>query len=131
MKTFNCINCGKTQSEKRNTQNKYCDNKCQQEYQYSRYITDWKAGKEPGTRGKALQLSSYVRKYMLDRENNTCENCGWNALHPDDNFPLVEIDHIDGDASNNSEDNLRVLCPNCHSMTSTFRSRNSNSKRQR
>lgn len=32
-----------------------------------------------------------------------------------------ELDHIDGDIKNNSRDNLRLLCPNCHSQTPTWR----------
>lgn len=81
--------------------------------------------------GEAKALSNYVRKYMLLKHNNTCQECGWNRLHPVDNKPLVEIDHIDGDAANCTEGNLRVLCPNCHSMTPTFRARNKTSSRKR
>ena len=52
-----------------------------------------------------------------------CESCGieeqWNGK------PLVlELDHIDGNNKNNSLINLRILCPNCHSQTPTFRGRN-------
>ncbi len=32
----------------------------------------------------------------------------------------LEIDHIDGNSDNNSEENLRLVCPNCHSLTSTY-----------
>ena len=34
-----------------------------------------------------------------------------------------ELDHIDGDKTNHSLKNLRMLCPNCHSQTSTYRSK--------
>jgi 5-methylcytosine-specific restriction endonuclease McrA len=37
---------------------------------------------------------------------------------------LLELDHIDGNKNNNIRSNLRWLCPNCHSQTSTFRSKN-------
>ena len=37
---------------------------------------------------------------------------------------LLELDHIDGNKNNNIKENLRWLCPNCHSQTSTFRSKN-------
>lgn len=36
----------------------------------------------------------------------------------------LELDHIDGDNSNNSLENLRLLCPNCHAQTSTYRGKN-------
>ncbi len=35
----------------------------------------------------------------------------------------LELDHIDGDNSNHSLNNLRALCPNCHSQTDTYRSK--------
>ena len=37
--------------------------------------------------------------------------------------------HIDGDCTNNKMENLQLLCPNCHSLTSNFGSLNKNSKR--
>ena len=36
----------------------------------------------------------------------------------------IELDHLDGNSNNNNLNNLRILCPNCHSQTPTFRSRN-------
>lgn len=36
----------------------------------------------------------------------------------------LEVEHIDGDATNNSEENLTLLCPNCHSLTRTYRGAN-------
>ena len=41
----------------------------------------------------------------------------------DQPIPL-ELDHIDGNHQNNALDNLRLLCPNCHSLTPTFRGKN-------
>lgn len=38
----------------------------------------------------------------------------------------LELDHIDGDHKNNEPSNHRLLCPNCHSQTDTFRGRNKN-----
>lgn len=68
---------------------------------------------------------------MLDKYSNTCVKCGWGNLHPVDNKPLVEVNHIDGDAANCEESNLEVICPNCHSMTLNFRARNKVSSRDR
>lgn len=41
----------------------------------------------------------------------------WSKINPYTNTLPLEIDHIDGNSENNSEDNLRLICPNCHSST--------------
>ena len=35
----------------------------------------------------------------------------------------MQLDHIDGNSDNNFLDNLRLLCPNCHTQTETFSTR--------
>ena len=52
-----------------------------------------------------------------------CEECGWAEKSKDGRLPL-ELDHINGDAHDNRLENLRVLCPNCHSLKPTHRGRN-------
>lgn len=52
-----------------------------------------------------------------------CECCGLSEWM---GKPLsLEVHHIDGNHLNNELDNLQILCPNCHSQTSNWRSRNS------
>lgn len=41
---------------------------------------------------------------------------GMDKIHPITGEPPLHVHHIDGDATNNSEDNLQLLCPNCHSF---------------
>ncbi|UYE98810.1 HNH endonuclease [Xanthomonas phage XbC2] len=123
-----CIHCNSILSGK---QKVYCSNSCQSNYDYTAYINRWLNGDELGFVGKTLQLSKYVRRYLHEIYGTSCSNCGWDEKHPSDNRTLTEVDHIDGDASNNLLSNLRILCPNCHSMTETFRARNKNSKRVR
>lgn len=73
-------------------------------------------------------LKNCIRKYIYEQQNYCCEICGisnvWN--NKDLNFIL---DHIDGDASNNHRENLRLICPNCDSQLDTYKSRNKNSAR--
>ncbi|WP_189966274.1 HNH endonuclease signature motif containing protein [Streptomyces violascens] len=51
-----------------------------------------------------------------------CALCGNEATWQGHPLPL-EVDHIDGDWRNNRAENLRLLCPNCHSTTDTYRGR--------
>ena len=123
----NCNNCNIPIGSK----SKYCSQKCHRENEYVININKWKLGDSSGYSGKTKAISNWLRKYLLEKYNNSCVKCGWNELHPVDNKPLVEINHIDGNAENNLEENLEVLCPNCHSMTYNFRARNKNSARNR
>jgi len=52
-----------------------------------------------------------------------CEICGWSKKSVDGRIPL-ELDHINGDSHDNRLKNLRILCPNCHSLQTTHRGRN-------
>ena len=49
-----------------------------------------------------------------------CELCGWAERAPDGRIP-VELDHINGNHFDSRLENLRILCPNCHSLQSTHR----------
>ncbi|MEU3440548.1 HNH endonuclease [Streptomyces griseoincarnatus] len=51
-----------------------------------------------------------------------CALCGIEAVWLGEPLPL-EVDHIDGDWRNNRIENLRLLCPNCHSTTDSYRGR--------
>lgn len=67
-------------------------------------------------------LKKKIRRHKLLPEK--CEQCPitneWQGK------PIsLQLDHRDGDPRNNTIENLRFLCPNCHSQTSTFAGRNS------
>lgn len=121
-----CLNCGKElDSSKRNTKHKYCDNKCQQEYEYKQWVKSYKEDSSIANVGKKWKsMSNYLRRYIFEKYDNKCCICGWSQINKYTNTLPLEIDHIDGDATNNSEDNLRLLCPNCHSLTSNYRGAN-------
>ena len=120
-----CLNCNSIIPSR----NKYCSNFCQLEYQYKTYINNWKNGFEDGMRGD-YQISMHIKTYLFKKFNNKCAKCGWGQINPyTKNIPL-EIDHIDGNYKNNEEDNLILLCPNCHSLTETYKGANLNRGRK-
>lgn len=115
-----CLKCGK---ELKATQFKYCSNKCQAEYKHKQYIERWKNGEEDGMSGE-YNLSKAIKHYLLEKHNYKCEKCGWGEKNEFTETIPLEIHHIDGDYTNNKEENLQVLCPNCHSLTETHKSHN-------
>lgn len=71
-------------------------------------------------------FQSFKLKRRLFKEGykkEQCEECGWAVKSIDGRIPL-ELDHINGNSSDNQLDNLRILCPNCHSLKPTHRGRN-------
>jgi hypothetical protein len=63
------------------------------------------------------------RLFVAGLKSKCCEECGWNEISKDGRLPL-ELDHINGDSRDNRLENLRILCPNCHSLKPTHRGRN-------
>ena len=111
-----CCICGK---EPARPSYKYCSNACQIEYQYRTYIKEWKAGVEKGLRTTGI-VSRPVKRYLRRKYNNRCSLCGWSKINQVTGFVPLVADHIDGDWRNNSERNLRLICPNCDSLSPTY-----------
>lgn len=99
-----CAHCGKV---KETRQNKYC-NACSEARVYNK-VTDLEDAQ-----------SDFVRKRILiEQRGHQCENCGLTEWLGQ--LVTLELHHVDGDSDNNSEENLRLLCPNCHSQTDFFK----------
>lgn len=70
---------------------------------------------------ESLSLSRLKKRIILEKGYfcNICNISEWN-----NNSITLDLDHIDGDNKNNQIKNLRLLCPNCHSQTDTYKGRN-------
>lgn len=118
----NCLNCNKQFYFYTNVSyGKYCCSECGHKHR-------WFLHTVPRVEKGECRDSVTLRKYLISVRGNKCEICcvkDWNkkslSLH---------VDHIDGNSDNNIPDNIRLLCPNCHSQTETFCGRNKkNTKR--
>lgn len=74
-------------------------------------------------------ISKTIRRYLFEKNNNACELCGWSVVHPKTGTVPLQIHHIDGDCRNNKEENLQLLCPNCHTLTENWGRLNDKSNR--
>ena len=103
-----CAYCGKSIPNK----NVYCNNACQASAKRQKALNENKA-------------SAHIIKTFLVKEHGArCMECGWDKENPFTKTIPVELEHIDGNSENNTLDNVKLLCPNCHSLTSTYKGAN-------
>lgn len=121
-----CASCGKEIPLKQ----KFCSLTCQQNFYRNLYIERWKQGKENGLSGE-YGISSRIRHYLMDKYSYKCQKCGWGEVNPFTGKIPLEVHHKDGSYQNNQEENLELLCPNCHSLTETSKSHNKNGRKGR
>lgn len=112
-----CKQCGKKLNR---WAKKYCSNKCQRDFQHDECIKLWKDGKELVTKN----ISKSIKRYLIEKYQDKCILCGWQKKNKFTGRVPLEIDHKDGNANNNKASNLRLVCPNCHSLTENFRNLN-------
>lgn len=112
-----CLCCGGVLNKQNKT---YCNNVCHKKHQYDVFIEKWKNGEPITTQGTPIP----IKRYLFDKYDNKCSRCGWCEINPITGRTTIEVEHIDGDSSNNNEENLTVLCPNCHSLTPTYKALN-------
>jgi Zn finger protein HypA/HybF involved in hydrogenase expression/predicted nucleic acid-binding Zn ribbon protein len=115
-----CKNCNKQLLGRRITS--FCDRNCYKNY-YKEKINTFFTKNSKHNRG---HLKDKIIEFKL--LNYSCEACGnngeWNGK------PLVlQLDHVNGNNTDNRLENLRFLCPNCHTQTDTFVGKNRRKKK--
>ena len=67
-----------------------------------------------------------LRKRIILEQDGKCNKCGLSEWQEEK--LSLELEHKDGNHNNNERENLECLCPNCHSLTKTWRGRNCKKK---
>ena len=105
-----CLFC-KTKIDSRK---KYCSHICQSNFKKNNIYNQI----ENGT--YTILWSKQYRDYLIEKYGAKCMECGWNKVNSKSNKSTIQLEHIDGNSQNNNLSNLKLLCPNCHSLTPTF-----------
>ena len=82
-------------------------------------VEDILAGKYPSYQTYKLKIKLIKFGYLEDK----CSICGWDKKPEGSEFTPCELDHINGNPTDHRLENLRIICPNCHSLTETYRFR--------
>ena len=116
-KLYSCQYCSKEFEHSNSRKNKFCSVDCFSKNQWENVsIPNIEQG-----------LGGNYKRYLRETRGDICSECGQTPLW--NNKPLVlQLDHIDGDSDNNSLDNLRLLCPNCHTQTDNYGSKGQGSR---
>ena len=123
-----CKNCGKEIGSNRI----YCSQKCQLVFMQKEWESQWLSGNINGNTGIIWKnISNRVKTYLLNKYNYKCAKCGWSERNQYTGKIPLEVEHIDGDPYNTTPDNVTLLCPNCHSLTSTYKGANKGNGRNR
>lgn len=115
-----CLFCGK---EIKRKNRKYCSSQCQQSLTYEKYIKKIK--------DEVIVSNNVLRRYLMIIYNSKYQKCEWGIPNPISGTVCLDMHHIDGNAHNNILSNVELLCPNCHSLTNTYKNVDTNRKSTR
>lgn len=107
-----CLCCGKLVRDRRA---RFCNRQCQ--------------GQHLLQNGKLGHLGA--RSFLIRRDGAKCSKCGWCELNPVSGKCPIILNHIDGNSTNMLGVNLELLCPNCDSLTPTYKALNRGNGRHR
>jgi Zn finger protein HypA/HybF involved in hydrogenase expression len=122
--SYICQVCGTSFKRKTSTYNKFCGVLCSGKARTQKAIERIEAG------NGSVTTNATIRTYLTETRDPNCEKCGCGVVWCE--LPLtLHVDHIDGDSDNMSLNNVRLLCPNCHSQTPNYGSKNKRTSNKR
>lgn len=115
--TYQCLQCNKESPWSYSSTNTFCSSRCTADHR-------WVTKTLPMIESGQVLTAATLRSYLIKTRGYCCSECNlseWNHK------PLtLQLDHIDGNPDNCRVNNLRFLCPNCHSQTPTWGRNNKN-----
>lgn len=122
--TFNCLYCNaeKNKMHCEVSKNKFCTPSCRGKFQQITNKFKWLNNETD------IIERSTLRKYIAEERGYRCDICEISEWC--NKSITLQVDHIDGDAGNHKPNNVRLLCPNCHSQQNNWGARNKGSGRK-
>lgn len=129
-----CVVCGKNLPRRKS---RFCSHHCSALYYSQKRQQEWEnkwlSGEIDGyyETDHWGKIPNRIRTYLFRIHQNRCSKCGWGERNQYTGLIPLEVEHIDGNYKNNRPENLTLLCPNCHSLTSTYRGANAGKGRSK
>lgn len=102
----------------------FCGNKCHS-------VFNKKTNFEKIKNGDVTLYEKWYKLFLIEEHGDKCMSCGWDKIHPITGKVPIQLEHIDGNSENNELSNLKLLCPNCHSLTPTYGALNKGNGRKK
>ena len=112
---WSCLSCGKKNLTKPSQLGTYCNGQCHRDHIFRLKIEKWLTHDEKIGKGA-------IKRYLRETFGDKCSVCGIDSWCG--KSIVLELEHKDGNSDNNHHHNLCLICPNCHSQTSTYKAKN-------
>lgn len=122
-----CDYCG---DKKPSRNRRFCSNACQRSYFRSKRLNEIA---ETGVADFDVSEETnrlWMKRYLIREHGEECMKCGWSETNPHTGNIPIELHHKGGDHRNHSVNNCELLCPNCHSLTESYKGANLGSGRK-
>lgn len=118
---INCLFCNKEIYSRK----KFCNQTCHINYKYKTLVEKWISNPD-----NFKTPRPFMKKWLIEIYGEKCSICNWCEINSKTKKVPIELHHKDGNWKNNTPENICLLCPNCHSLTPTYRFGNKGNGRE-